>query len=72
MHFLTSLMILSGFASVFCLGLVKVIWDLSEMSVHKSPQMLSTQCGRSSGTEEEHSNANAEYELSPVEMGETE
>ena len=72
MHFVTSLMILCGFAFVLCLGPVKVIWDLSEMSVHVSPHMLSTQCSRASGAEEGHSNAIAEYESNPVELGETE
>lgn len=71
MHFVTLLMIFSGCAFVFCLGLVRVIWDLSEMSVHVSPHMPSTQC-RSAGAEEEHSNAIVEYELNPVELSETE
>jgi hypothetical protein len=39
MHFLTSLIIFSGFVFVFCLGLVQVLWDLSDISVHASPQM---------------------------------
>jgi hypothetical protein len=39
MHLLTSLIIFSGFVFVFCFGLIKVIWDLSEMSVHVSPHI---------------------------------
>jgi hypothetical protein len=46
MHLLTSLIIISGFVFVFCLGLVKVIWDLSEMSAHVPPEMLAMPCGR--------------------------
>ena len=42
MHFLTSLIIFSGFAFVVCLGLINVIWDLSAMSVHVAPNMLAT------------------------------
>jgi hypothetical protein len=34
MHFLTSLLIICGFVFVLCLGLIQVISDLSEMSVH--------------------------------------
>jgi hypothetical protein len=42
MHVLTSLIIFVGFVLVICLGLVQVIWDLSETSTHASPQMLAT------------------------------
>ena|ERR1700685_4144803 len=37
MHFLTSLIIVVGFAFVVCLGLVKTIWDLSQLSFHEAP-----------------------------------
>ena len=40
MHVLTSLLIFVGFVLVICLGVVQVIWDLSETSTHASPQML--------------------------------
>jgi hypothetical protein len=43
MHFLTSLIIFSGFVFVICLGLVQVVCDLSRMSGHTSPHMLSTE-----------------------------
>jgi|HubBroStandDraft_1064217.scaffolds.fasta_scaffold429277_2 hypothetical protein len=42
MHFLTSLIIVVGFVFVVCLGLVKMIWDLSQLSFHESPVMLET------------------------------
>jgi hypothetical protein len=45
MHLLTSLIIISGFVFVFCLGLVKVIWDLPEMSAHVAPEMLQCRWG---------------------------
>jgi hypothetical protein len=45
MHFLTSLIIFTGFVFVICLGLVQVIWELSKMSAHASPRMLSTPHG---------------------------
>lgn len=37
MHFLTSLIILVGFAFVVFVGLVKVIWEFSQLSFHESP-----------------------------------
>lgn len=42
MHVLTSLIIFLGFVLVICLGLVQVIWDLSETSTHASPHVLAT------------------------------
>ena len=45
MHFLTLLIIFSGFVFVLCLGLVQVIWDLSRMSGHAAPQTLTTRDG---------------------------
>jgi hypothetical protein len=72
MHFLTSLIIFSGFVFLFCLGLIKVIWDLSEMSVHESPHMLATPHSGAGGAEEGHANATAAYESNPTELSETE
>jgi hypothetical protein len=37
MYFLTSLIMLVGFAFVIFVGLVTVIWDLSRLSFHESP-----------------------------------
>ena len=37
MHFLTSLIIFVGFGFVVCVGLVRVMWELSELSFHESP-----------------------------------
>jgi hypothetical protein len=42
MHVLTSLIIFFGFVLVIWLGLVQVIWDLSETSTHASPHVLAT------------------------------
>jgi hypothetical protein len=56
MHFLTWLIIFSGFVFVLCVGVVQVIWDLSEMSIQE---------GRSE-------NALGAYESNPTELSETE
>jgi hypothetical protein len=52
MHVLTSLIIFLGFVLVICLGLVQVIWDLSETSTHASPQMLATPPNSTSGPQD--------------------
>jgi len=57
MHFLTSLIIFSGFVLVSCLGLVSVIWDLSEMSAHASPHVPAAPHSNARAVEEEHANA---------------
>jgi hypothetical protein len=57
MHFLIALTIMFGFVFVFCLGLFKVVWDLSEMSVHAAPDALSTIQFGDSGAEERPANA---------------
>jgi len=69
MHLLTSLIIVSGIF-VFCLGLVKVIWDLSEMSAHVPPEMLAMPCGRVLEAEQGHANATEIYETGPSELSE--
>ena len=38
MLFLMSLIIAIGFATVVCLVLVKLTWDLSQMSAHEAPE----------------------------------
>jgi hypothetical protein len=62
MHFLTSLIIFSGFVFVVGLGLVKVIWDLSEMSVHAPPNVLAAPFGGAGGAEEGHANITSHME----------
>jgi hypothetical protein len=62
MHFLTALIIVFGFVFVFCLGLVKVVWDLSEMNVHAAPDALSTIQFGDSGAKERRANAPESYE----------
>jgi hypothetical protein len=37
MDFSTSLIVVFGFALVICLSVVKMTWDLSQLSVHDSP-----------------------------------
>jgi len=70
MHLLTSLIIILGLVFVFCLGLVKVIWDLSEMSAHVPPEMLAMPCGRVLEAEQGHANATEIYETGPSELSE--
>jgi len=57
MHILTSLIIISGFVVVCCLGLIKLIWDLSEMSAHVPPEMPAMRCGMVLEAEQGHANA---------------
>jgi hypothetical protein len=52
MHVLTSLIIFFGFVLVICLGLIQVIWDLSETSIHASPQMLAAPPNATSGPQD--------------------
>jgi hypothetical protein len=42
MHFLISLITVVGFVFVVCLGLIKMIWDLSELSFHEPPVIRET------------------------------
>jgi hypothetical protein len=72
MHFLASLITFSGFVFVCCLGLLNVICDLSEMSVHGSPHMPATPHRGPGGAEQGNANANAAYESNPTELSETE
>jgi hypothetical protein len=68
MHFLRPLIIVSGFALVVCFGLLKVIWDLSEMSAHAPPQMPATPNGGTSQAEEGRAIAKAAYESIAAEL----
>jgi hypothetical protein len=68
MHFLTFLIIFSGFVLVICLGLVQVIWDLSETSAHASPHMSATPNGGASHAEEGHAIVTAAYESIAAEL----
>ena len=54
MHVLTSLIIFFGFVLVIFLGLIQVIWDLSETSTHASPHMLATPPNGTSGPQDGH------------------
>jgi hypothetical protein len=62
MHFLIALITIIGFVFVFFLGLVKVVWDLSEMSEHAAPDALSTIQFGDSGAETRRANAAESYE----------
>jgi hypothetical protein len=70
MHFLTSLIIVFGFAFVVCLGLVKMICDLSQVSVHEPPSIPETPGYRASA-EQAPAKAADPFKLSPVELSDT-
>jgi len=57
MHCLTSLIIILGFVLVICLGLVQVIWDLSETSTHASPHVLAMPPNGTNGPQDGQPNA---------------
>jgi hypothetical protein len=67
MDFLISLIIVFGSAFVVCLGLIKMIWDLSQPSFHESPIILDTP---SEPTEAEGPPAKAteSYHSNPAEL----
>ena len=67
MRFLTSLIMVFGFAFGVCLSLVKMIWDLSQVSVHESPAILETP-GRPASTKELPATATESHESRPTEL----
>jgi hypothetical protein len=42
MHVVTSLIVFLGLVLVICVGLIQVIWDLSETSIHATPHVRAT------------------------------
>jgi hypothetical protein len=60
MDFLTSLIMVLGFALVICLGVVKITWDLSQLSVHDSPSIP-----------EAPAKASESYQSRPTELSDT-
>ena len=70
MHFLTSLIIVAGFAFVVCLCLVKMLWDLSQSSYHESPVIRETP-SKLTATEDAPANAVESHESSPTELSDT-
>lgn len=68
MHFLTSLIILIGFAFVLYVGLVNVIWELSQLSVHESPVIREAP---SEFAAAEDAKAVESYDSSPTELPDT-
>jgi hypothetical protein len=67
MHSLSSLIIVFGFVFVVGLSLVKLTWDLSQVSVHDSPAIPETP-GKPASTEEPRTKAIESYESSPAEL----
>ena len=70
MHFLSSLIMVAGFVSVVCLSLVKLTWDLSQVSAHESPAIPETP-GKPAGTDVPRAKAIESYESSPAELSDT-
>ena len=70
MHFVTSLIIVFGFAFVVCVGVVKMVWDLCQLSFHEPPAIQETP-GKPASAEELPANATNCCELSPAEMRDT-
>ena len=68
MHFMTSLIILGGFAFVVCVGLVTVIWELSQLSFHESP-VIREAPGELAAAE--YAKEVESYESSPTELSDT-
>jgi hypothetical protein len=72
MHLVALLIVLSGLVIVIYVGLVKVIRDLSEMSIHVSPQLPPMPLGPTGRIEEAHANKIARYESTLAEESEVE
>ena len=70
MHFLTSLIIVFGFAFVVCVGVVKMVWDLCQLSFHEPPASPETP-SKPSGAEELPAEATDSYDLRTAEMRDT-
>jgi hypothetical protein len=70
MQFLTSLIIVFGFVSAVFLGLVKLTWDLSQVSVHESPEIPETR-SRPASAEEPRAKATESHEWRPAELSDT-
>jgi hypothetical protein len=70
MHLLTSLIIVAGFVLAICLCLVKVAWDLSQVSVHESPAIPDTP-GKPASAEGPSAMATEPHASRPAELNET-
>jgi hypothetical protein len=68
MHFLTSLIIVAGFAFVVRAGVAKVIWELSQLSFHESP-VIREAPGELAAAE--YAKEVESYESSPTELSDT-
>jgi hypothetical protein len=70
MHFLTSLIMVVGFAFIVCLGLVKMILDLSQLSFHESPVIRETP-SKLAAADDAPAKAVESHESSPTELSGT-
>jgi len=70
MHFMISLIVVFGFAFAVCFGLVKMIRDLSQVSVHASPA-IREKPGRPASGEGPRGKAANPCESNPTELSDT-
>jgi hypothetical protein len=65
---MTSLIVLVGFAFVVYVGLVTVIWELSQLSFHESPVIREAPCELAAAEDAKEVES---YESSPTELSDT-
>jgi hypothetical protein len=70
MNFLTALLIVFGCAFAVCLGLAKMIQDLSRAGAHASPAILEIP-DELAGAERRSAKAAEQLELNPMELSRT-
>jgi hypothetical protein len=51
MHYLTSLIVLAGLLFILCLCLIKLSWDLGQVSFHQPPAIAETPGGHAGAKE---------------------
>jgi hypothetical protein len=68
MHFLSWSILVAALVFAVCLSLIKLAWELSQVSVHESPAFLETP-GKSARLEEPPATATDSYESSPTRLG---
>jgi hypothetical protein len=68
MHFLTCSIIVAALFFVVCLSLIKLAWELSQVSAHELPAFLETP-GKSARLEEPPAKATDSHESSPIRLG---
>jgi hypothetical protein len=70
MGFLTSLILVFGFALAICLGVVEMTWDLAQLSIHDSPAFPET-ASAYTGTQQPAPKATEPYQPNPAQLSDT-